>query len=468
VCSSQLRDLIATAKEMRFTGRVGLLGNKVREVANPQLERPLRDAADFFSSLPDGEGVEQLIALSDVPFRDAVHASLRALGASGDKRALPQLIAVAEKEDQSGGEFDTRVTAVHALCELCQAGDSQAVGPLIELLTCGRELCQPAAEALGKIRDPRAIEPLLARCQRSWGDGAAGALAAARALGRLYDVGAALELRKALSDPELRDGAVLAFTEIDVADPSIGPMLVTIWRETPSARSPKLLELIFRTDGDARVGILREALQMPPSELPLIACQLVYGGNESLSGLRQEADIALKQAFDKVRSDAAEEKFDRKYLLAIGHVADMPTPIVEALRKLMLEAKFFWTSIWIAAALALIEEEPEIYVRFLLEVMYDADEGAPKLPELSPLLEAIPQMRAVIYNVASGETRSPSGPLVGGFDFVARHSGKSPWFNAQEALRAVAEERPKAVKTVLAQLQDDYPKQVKDLCLLER
>jgi hypothetical protein len=134
----------------------------------------------------------------------------------------------------------------------------------------------------------------------------------------------------------------------------------------------------------------------------------------------------------------------------------------------MQDARLFWTSIWIAGALATIDDAPEPYVRFLLEVMHDADKGRPKHPEINPLLASIPQMKVRVLDVQSWQSSPGPGGLLGtAFGFVASHSRNSPWGAAANALSAAATARSDVIKGILLHFKNEYPKQVADVPLVD-
>lgn len=84
------------------------------------------------------------------------HNVIAALGRLRDREAVPLLIELL-------GDETIRGTAANALGTI---GDPRAVEPLIGLLTAEGNTATAAAQALGRIKDRRAVEPILDACPR--------------------------------------------------------------------------------------------------------------------------------------------------------------------------------------------------------------------------------------------------------------------------------------------------------------
>jgi HEAT repeat protein len=124
--------------------------------------------------------------------RDVCVAACEALGAIGDRQAVPPLI-----QALGDGDRGVRAAACGALGEI---GDGQAVSPLIQALRDRDENVRVAAcRALGAIGDRQAVPPLI----QALGDGDWDVRAAAcRALGEIGDPQALPHLIQALEDED--------------------------------------------------------------------------------------------------------------------------------------------------------------------------------------------------------------------------------------------------------------------------
>lgn len=120
------------------TRRSVRLGERGSEVPIGILESP--DVEPLFAALTDHDATVR-------------HEAVRALGATGDRRAVEPLIAALD-------DSDDRVRFLAAIA-LGNIGDPTAVPPLIGALGAGSDdLRRFAAAALGKIGDPQAVDPL--------------------------------------------------------------------------------------------------------------------------------------------------------------------------------------------------------------------------------------------------------------------------------------------------------------------
>ena len=208
-------------------------------VLSDDVEGVRRSATETLGEIGNERAVGPLIkALGDA--NDYVRASAAvALGKIGDARAVEPLINALEDDEHSY----VRSSAAEALGKI---GDARAVGPLIKALDdCGQE----AAEALGKIGDERAIEPLIKALKGNWEvcQRAAGALGeigkpavelliktlqdgsvlwpVTEALGKIGDARAVEPLIKVLSDgySDVRISAVGALGKI--GKPAVEPLI---------------------------------------------------------------------------------------------------------------------------------------------------------------------------------------------------------------------------------------------------
>ena len=174
------------------------------EIKDPRAVEPLiaalkdesssvrRAAAEALGKIGDPRAVEPLIAALKDKDSDVRYAAAKALGEIKDPRAVEPLIAV-PKDYYSG----VRYAVTEALVKI----GAPAMEPLIAALkdkdSKDSDVRQAAAEALGEIKDPRAVEPLIA----ALGDESSGVrLAAAKSLGEIKDPRAVEPLSAALKD----------------------------------------------------------------------------------------------------------------------------------------------------------------------------------------------------------------------------------------------------------------------------
>ncbi len=198
---------------------VGLLG-ACGEDAAPELSRVVSDEGESPSvrttaatamGSAGGQGVEPLLPLLKSRNRELQTAAAESLGRIGDRRAVVPLIALLQHGDNVREEDEAvRLAAVKALGRL---GDSRAVPALIDLLgVTYLPLHRWATVALGQIRDPRAVGPLIAAMKsadKRWGYGGQ----AESALVRIGEP-AVQPLIEALQDKDIRSRAVVALARI--------------------------------------------------------------------------------------------------------------------------------------------------------------------------------------------------------------------------------------------------------------
>jgi HEAT repeat protein len=139
---------VQTLKDQRDT--MGLL--KALGESDPAARKA---AAEAWIEIGDSQTVDQLSLLLDHSDRDTRYLAARALQIIGDKRALEPLIAALQPEK--------RIVAGAARA-LGALGDPRAVEPLIAALQQARDDWdrEAVAAVLGDLRDPRAIDALVA------------------------------------------------------------------------------------------------------------------------------------------------------------------------------------------------------------------------------------------------------------------------------------------------------------------
>lgn len=150
---------------------------------------------------------------------------IRALGLLGDARAVPALKKFLLEED--GGRQMERGDALVALARL---GVTDVVPTMIEEAKTGESRSQLLA-ALGMLKDPRALEVLLAALRETKGDEAYRIrAAAARGLEQLGDARATEPLLAALGDRDtsVRIGAAQALAQLPPDPRSIEPLLAML------------------------------------------------------------------------------------------------------------------------------------------------------------------------------------------------------------------------------------------------
>ena len=138
-------DLLRVAKNPKAPAR----HHAVRALGGILRDRPHADARELLMTMADKEST--LLALS----------AIEALGAMGDKNALAPL-----RELAKGGGHRRRA----AITALGNLGDRGATAVLLEALASGDDrVSGDAAWALGKLRDPRALDALVRVVQaRGW------------------------------------------------------------------------------------------------------------------------------------------------------------------------------------------------------------------------------------------------------------------------------------------------------------
>jgi len=212
-------------------------------------------AALALARLRDGRAVEPLIGMLRETYPGMAQVAARALGEIGDDRAVEPLKKIHEDPDaparEAAGEAlaqiadaaDAGAGRIESLIARLAAGDAparkraasaliaadgEAVEPLIVALQdASWEVRRGAAEALGEIGDPRAVEPLIAALAQPSrpspgapaGDGAAQTgvrKTVAEALGKLGHPSAVEPLIAALADddPSVRGSAAAALGRI--------------------------------------------------------------------------------------------------------------------------------------------------------------------------------------------------------------------------------------------------------------
>lgn len=216
-------------------GIVVVLGELGDERAVAPLCQALQDedpgvqwrAAEALGKLRVVSAVEPLTSLLADPSGWVPRVVIRALGAIGEP-AIDPLIQLLKKDLTSGIRGYTRTDKrrravklrIYAIQELGKIGNPRAVDPLIQMLQNKNQGIQDAAAiALGKIGDPRAIEPLVQRLQTI-------GLCAAIALAEFGDVRAVIPLVKGFEDYECLLETLRQIGDEQVVTPLVKTLLI--------------------------------------------------------------------------------------------------------------------------------------------------------------------------------------------------------------------------------------------------
>ncbi|HXF06632.1 MAG TPA: HEAT repeat domain-containing protein [Blastocatellia bacterium] len=255
----------------------------------------------------------------------------RALGDIGDARAGEPLIEALKDEDQ-----DVCQAAAEALVGMGAA----AVEPLIAALEDGR-VRWAAVEALGRIGDARAVEPLIKALGYKGRDivkpgysskrsfcvpdllGINIRRAAAEALGRIGDARAVKPLIEALGDDRVRKAAVEALVMIGAA--AVEPLIAVV--KDGRKESKEAVRVLLRLRGRERVIALGEVAVEPLIEV-LEDPDVRWAAVEALGGIRDARAVEplIKLLRDWMIREAAVEA-----LASIGAAA--VKPLIKALNS---------------------------------------------------------------------------------------------------------------------------------------
>ena len=207
-----------------------------------------------------GESIDGLIKELEDPDVTIRVSAVKALGRTGDPRAVEPLVKALEDE-----EWEVRESAVEALE---RTGDPRVVEPLVKALEDEEENVRwAAANSLGDMGDPRAVEPLIVTLKEDEEGIVRGY--AAEALGDIGDPRAVEPLAKALKDSSAQGKAAIALGKI--GDERAIAALITALQERDMSQlvaktlrqldwEPKSIEervhfLVARRDKDQLVSI---------------------------------------------------------------------------------------------------------------------------------------------------------------------------------------------------------------------
>lgn len=221
--------------------------------------------------IKDSRSVEPLIRAAQKDSSKLVRESAAwALGQLGDARAMDPLVSLlkdqyetvrtmaAQSLEQLGWTPGANAESAQFLVlrgewERCIEIGAPAVEPLIEALRSNtdRDARKAAALSLGRIRDRRAIEPLIAAIDPNSYESHPVSIAAVTALGMLGDEQAVKPLIAVLH-ASWGIGAAAARVLIQIGSPAVEPLQVLL-RSTRDPEAGQMIRLLLAQIGDARV-----------------------------------------------------------------------------------------------------------------------------------------------------------------------------------------------------------------------
>jgi len=228
--SKALKDKYVARRAAEVLGRIGDPGAVEPLIAALQDEDPLLRgaAAEALGKIGDSRAYEPLMAMLQDRHQGVRGVASRALGQLGDPRAIEHLVGSAGQGDQTNAETtsvlsrlasEDRGTRELAFESLALMGES-AVDTLIEALDEeSAKVRHGAAEALGKIGDARAVDPLIALLEKTEGEAQP-----ERPRTVYYPGVGAASAAPSEPDPDVRSTAVTALAKIK--DARVVPALI--------------------------------------------------------------------------------------------------------------------------------------------------------------------------------------------------------------------------------------------------
>lgn len=292
-------------------------------------------AAAALGLLGDPRAVDPLLkeAATDDDYEWTVNPALQSLGQLGDPRAVPVLASRLDRGKNNPVTLDRLRVAADALAALGEPGleallqrlngtrnevriavasalgkqqNKRVVPPLLSVL----DQVSSAAVSLGRLRDARAVEPLI-RHLNAQADKSR-PLAVITALGEIGDERAVPALAKRASkdsDPDVRLAAVIALSRINSAA-TAAPLFDALQDESPVLRRYAAIGL---SNGDARaVDPLKKALT---DEDASVRCRAAA----SLLKLRARLGNDMASSLD---TDHLQRLVRQRPLIAIGEFTD--------------------------------------------------------------------------------------------------------------------------------------------------
>ncbi|WP_197444096.1 HEAT repeat domain-containing protein [Maioricimonas rarisocia] len=253
------------------------------------------------------------VAPSLIPFlndsdEDLQLAAAEATGRLGDSSAVPKLIELMEQASVSDLDAPRLQKIIDTLRRL---RDGRAVLPLLELLTHKNHRVRArAAEALGQIGDPAALQPLSELLYRDQIEMVQAA--AAKALGDLGDPEALTALEHGLQQPlAVRSKAIIAIGQIQ--EPEAAEMVMEMLDDPASAIryhavtilgelgddsvTPKLERLIVDSDDMVRRAVLKSLEQLGDTRDEAAIRKAIKNNRKPRRGRRQTTMVDLVPSF---------------------------------------------------------------------------------------------------------------------------------------------------------------------------
>ena len=253
---------IAAAESLGRLGKLGMPGLLAALTHKDEYVRA--PAAEALGAIDDARAAAALLKATHDSSQQVRHNATQALGGQRQTSAkvFPTLVELRESDDEQ-----VRYAAVVALGQL---GDTRAFDMLVADLASDRPHC--AIKALGNLRDPRAVAPLIEMLGHTYNDDQTAATEAIGKIGRA----AVPELLDALERRESRrvDGAVVMHRRIGAiealaglrSEEAVGPLIAVLQDKEDSLRveaARALGEIGWRVVGDRATQALSRAAVHP-------------------------------------------------------------------------------------------------------------------------------------------------------------------------------------------------------------
>lgn len=222
--------------------------------AKDKSDRVRCHAVQLLGQIPDPKLVDPMIeALKDTS-AETRRAAAMALARLKEKRGAPPLVPLLADDN-----MPVRIAAMEGLIFL---SDPSTVDPLLAVVKEKKDIdvAANAARVLGRLKDPKAVEPLINLLSA---EEPRARLAAADALGRLGDARAAEPLANAMLDENWEVQRAAGTALAGIKDPkAIAPLIAVLKKGPPRAKS-YAAQLLAAHKGTEVVEALREAMNDP-------------------------------------------------------------------------------------------------------------------------------------------------------------------------------------------------------------
>jgi len=265
-----------------------------------------------------------------------------------------------------------------------------------------------------------------------------------------------------LSDPDRQSRAVRILEYVDVRDPTLFDQLLRIWNQ-PDAKTPALLRYMARTCPSRASGILREAIaseQLTEGQyyqkmyLDAAAAEVIAEWNLTNPPLAKDLPEPIAASVNRIVADLEVEirKAPDDYgiglilvedrglyrrlshrILRLAFYRQLARPAARRIRAIADATKSVMISIWLAALLACIAEDPRPHIRRLCRIMREADAGH-------------------------------GAGLDGAIGYMGDWAAGGPAMAAQDSLDQVAAIMGREIVPVLKELRNEYATRI-DKCL---